>query len=250
MRVLRALVLRDMRSRFGTGFVSYLVAIGIPFFHLLFLMAGPVLANQIAPLGTDYALFVATGVLPYILCLYPARMIMLCLVDSGPLLAFPIVKPLDVMIARALLETVVAFTVTVLFLLVLLVGDIEVVPYDTAQATGAIFATIYFGISVGFANAILYKLTRAWMFVFIGIIVVMYIASSAFFLPSMVSPEIRAAMWFDPIFHSVEWLRLGYYEGYGEHILSRQYLLGFSTALLALGILFERLIRGRLVLAG
>src|SRR5438046_1486093 len=165
LRVIRALMLRDTRARFGAGFFSYLAAIGVPFVHLVCLMAVPFMANQIAPLGTDYALFVATGVLPYILCLYPARMTMLCLVDSGPLLGFPIVKPLDVIMARALVEIVVAFTVTLLFLLLLLAVDIEVVPHDVAQATGAVLATIYLGIGVGLVSAILYKITRVWLFV-------------------------------------------------------------------------------------
>jgi capsular polysaccharide transport system permease protein len=248
-RVIRALVLRDTRARFGSGFFGYLVAIGIPFVHLLGLMAVPLLANQIAPLGTDYALFAATGVLPYILCLYPARMIMLCLVDSAPLLGFPIVKPLDVIIARALLEIVIAFTVTALFLLVLFALNIEVLPFDAAEATGAVVSTIYLGVGIGSISAILFKIVRPWMFIQIGLLILMYLASGAFFLPRLLPEDIRGFIWFNPLFHCVEWLRLSYYEGYGEELLSKQYLLGFSTALLLVAMLFERLIRGRLTMS-
>lgn len=248
-RVIRALVLRDMRSRFGAGFISYLVAIGIPLIHLLGLMVVPLLANQIAPIGTDYGLFAATGVLPYILCLYPARMLMLCLVDSSPLMSFPAVKPLDIIWARALLETVVAFTVTLCFMLFLLLLDIDVWPHDLAQATAAILSTIYLGIGLGFVGAIVFKMFRAWMFLQLLIVIVMYLTSSAFILPRLLPEEIRAAIWFNPLFHGVEWMRLAYYEGYGEDYLSRSYLLGFATVLFATGMLYERLIRGRLIMA-
>jgi len=249
LRVIRALILRDMRARFGSGFFSYMVAIFIPLTHLLGLMLVPLLANQIAPLGTDYGLFAATGVLPYILCLYPARMMMLCLVDSAPLMSFPAVKPLDVIWARALLETVVAFTVTLCFVGFLALMDVDFWPSDVAQATAAIFSTIYLGISLGFVGAIVFKLVRAWMFVQLLIVIVMYLTSSAFILPRILSAEIRNAIWFNPLFHSVEWMRLAYYEAYGEDLLSRAYLLGFSTVLFAAGMLLERLIRGRLVMA-
>src|SRR5258708_19680631 len=94
IRVVRALVLRDSRARFGTGIFSYLVAISVPFTHLMGLMSVPLLVDQIAPFGTNYGLYAATGVLPYILFLYPGRMTMLCIVDRGPLLRFPIATPL------------------------------------------------------------------------------------------------------------------------------------------------------------
>jgi capsular polysaccharide transport system permease protein len=249
LRVVRALVLRDMRARFGAGFISYLVAIGIPLIHLLGLMVVPLFANQIAPIGTDYGLFAATGVLPYILCLYPARMMMLCLVDSGPLLSFPAVKPLDVIWARALLETAVAFTVTLCFLFFLVLADIEVLPHNAAEATAAILSTIYLGIGLGFVGAIVFKLFRAWMFVQLLIVIVMYLTSSAFILPRLLPEEVRDIIWFNPLFHCVEWMRLAYYEGYGEDLLSRSYLLGFSSVLFAVGMLSERLIRGRLMMA-
>jgi capsular polysaccharide transport system permease protein len=238
-----------MRARFGSGFASYLVAVAIPLSHLLGLMLVPLLANQVAPIGTDYGLFAATGVLPYILCLYPARLMMLCLVDSAPLLAFPAVKPLDVILARAVLETALAFTVTLLFIFFLLLMGIEVWPYSTEEATAAILATIYFGLGFGFLGAIYYKLFRPWMFVQLLLVIVMYLSSGAFILPRLLPEELRAVIWFNPLFHCVEWMRLAYYEGYGEDFLSRTYVLGFATVLFAQGIVFERLIRGRIMMA-
>jgi len=249
LNVLRALILRDMRSRFGRGVASYLVAVCLPLIHLLSLMLIPLLVNHISPLGTDFALFAATGVLPYILCLYPSRMIMLCLVDSGPLLSFPVVKPLDVIMARGILEVVIGFTVMLMFVVFLLVFDVEVWPYDIAQATGAIFSCLYLGLAIGFVSAILFKLFRAWMFIQIALLIFSYMVSGAFILPSMLPAEYRELMWFNPLLHCIEWLRVAYYEGYTTELLSRKYVLGFATVLLWLGLVFERLIRGRLMMA-
>lgn len=249
VRVITALILRDSRARFGTGVFSYLLAIATPFGHLMGLMSIPLVANQISPLGAEYGIYAATGVLPYILFLYPARMTMLCLVDSLPLLSFPIVKPLDIIVARSVVEIVVALTVIFLFLIVLTAIGLNVWPYNTEQATAAVFATIYLSVTFGIFSAIIYRLMRSWLWIQITIMITMYLTSGAFFDARILSPEIRAWLGINPLFHCVQWLRVAYYEGYGDDLLNRQYLIGFSTATLFAGLALERLVRGRLLVS-
>jgi capsular polysaccharide transport system permease protein len=249
VRVIYALILRDMRTRFGRSFLGYLIAIAFPLTHLLVLTTSHVAIKQIAPVGTDHALFIATGVLPYILCFYPARMIMLCIVQNHPLLAFPIVKPLDIMLARATLEVVIAFTVTIVYLLILFAGNVEVVPLDSVEATAAVLSTISLGVGIGLLSALLYKLTRAWLAIQIGTMILLFASCGAFFVPTALSEEIRNILWYNPLLHSVEWLRLAYYEGYGEEMLSRQYLISVAVVLFFISILGEKAIRGRIMVS-
>jgi capsular polysaccharide transport system permease protein len=249
MRVIYALILRDMRTRFGRSFLGYVIAIAFPLTHLLVLTASHVAIKQIAPVGTDHALFIATGILPYILCFYPARMIMLCIVQNHPLLAFPIVKPLDVMLARATLEVVLAFTVTIIYLLILLMGDVEIIPLDSVEATTAILSTIFLGVAIGMLSALLYKLARGWLAIQIGIMILLFASCGAFFVPTALSEEIRNILWYNPLLHSVEWLRLAYYEGYGEEMLSRQYLISVAVVLFFISLLGEKAIRGRIMMS-
>ncbi len=250
IRVLRAVLMRDTRTRFGgrAGSVTYLIVVGLPLLHLSGLMLIPVVFSKGTPLGPDFAVFAATGVLPYILCLYPSRWTMLSLVENRPLLAFPVVSPPDLIIGRALLEVVVALTVTLIFLLVLYAAGFEVVPIDAAEATAAILSTIFFGVSLGFVSAVMLSLLPAWLFVHILLTICMYITSGALFLVRDLPPFIRDLIWYNPLFHCVEWLRLAYFAGYGGDMLSKSYLLGFATALLFAGTLGERLLRGRIML--
>jgi capsular polysaccharide transport system permease protein len=44
-------------------------------------------------------------------------------------------------------------------------------------------------------------------------------------------------------------MRSAYYDGYGEHLLSRPYIIGFALVSLFLGLLLERLMRGYLLQA-
>ena len=243
-RVIGALMLRDMRTRFGRLFFGYVISILWPLSHLLVLMIFYAALRRVAPIGTSAPIFFATGLLPYILCLYPARWIMMSLVVNEPLLHFPVVKSLDIIVARAILETITAFWVVVLFCFSLWIADVEFYPTQPDEALLAIFATIYLAFSIGFFSAVLYKFARFFIFITIGSLILMWITCGAFFLPNSLPSHVQYYMSFNPLFHSVEWLRSAYYDGYSYGLLDKQYLLGVSTALLAFGLILERLVRG------
>ena len=103
--------------------------------------------------------------------------------------------------------------------------------------------TIYLGFSIGFIAAVLYKLMRAWLGIQIGLLILMYLGSGAFIVPTSLPQYIRDFIWFNPMFHCVEWLRSAYYEGYGVGLLNKEYVVGFATSILFLGLVAERSIR-------
>lgn len=243
-RVIGALVLRDMRTRFGRTFFGYVISVLWPLTHLLVVMSVYLVIRRMFPIGTSPAVFLGTGILPYILCLYPARMIAMSLVQNHPLLYFPIVKSFDVILARGILEMTTAFWVIALFCFILFVFGVDVVPIYPEQALLAIFATIYLGFSIGFVSAVLYKAVRAWIVILIGMLILMYVTSGALFIPSALSENIQNYLWWNPLLHCVEWLRSAYYDGYGSSLLNRGYLIGFATISLFLGLVAERAIRG------
>jgi capsular polysaccharide transport system permease protein len=245
-RVIYALILRDTRTRYGRTWAGFVIMILWPLSHALFLMLGYYLVHRVAPIGADINIFVGTGVLPYVLCLYPARMTMLCLVQNQPLLTFPVVKTFDVILARGILEIIIAFWVVCLFCMILYVSDVDFFPRRSEEAMMAILATIYLGFSIGFFAAVLYKLLRAWNGIQIGLLILAYFTGGAFFVPTALPQWIRDILWFNPLLHAIEWLRAAYYEGYGDGMLSREYLLGYATVIMLLGLVAERGVRGRL----
>ncbi len=243
-RVVGALMLRDMRTRFGRSFFGYVVTVLWPLTHLLAVMCVYLIARRVFPIGTSPTVFLATGILPYVLCLYPARNITMSLVLNQPLLYFPVVKSFDVILARGLVEIVTAFWVTAIFCAILFIFGVDIMPVYPQEAFLAIFATIYLGFSIGFSGAVLFKAFRPWLLVVILLMICMYVSSGALFLPSALPQWAQDYLWWNPLLHCVEWLRTAYYDGYGSHLLSKGYLLGWATFNLFLGIVAERAIRG------
>lgn len=248
IRVIGALMLRDTRTRVGRTFFGFAFVVLKPLSHLLFLMTMFLfIRGRLALVGTSPAVFWATGLLPYILCLYPARMMMHSLVESRPLLFFPIVKPIDVIVARGVVEILTAFWVCLIFGIILLSFSVDIVPLSYFDALAAILATIYLGFCMGFFCAVAFKLTRAWGVIMMIGLVVMYFTSGVFFIPSLLPPQFQYFIWFNPLLHCVEWMRSAYYDGFGYGLLSRTYLFSYATMSLFLGLLLEKAARGRVL---
>jgi capsular polysaccharide transport system permease protein len=66
-RVVGALMLRDTRTRFGRTFFGYVFIVAKPLMHLLLILAlWLTIRGRVALLGTNAAVFWATGLLPYV----------------------------------------------------------------------------------------------------------------------------------------------------------------------------------------
>lgn len=246
-QVIYALMLRDMRTRFGRSHLGYLIAVGWPFVHLLVLVGIMAFMNRVAPLGGDPVVFVASGALAYILCLYPARMMGMALDMNRSLFLFPVVRVFDVIIARAVIEFITSFIVVILVFVASSIAGIDIFPANGFIFTSGVLATVYFSISLGFVNVVLASLFRMWNLVFMFCMIMLYATSGIFVLPSNLPPSMRSVMAYNPLLHGIEWMRSAYYEGYGDEMLSKTYFISMATVFLLFGLLGERFWRGKLL---
>jgi capsular polysaccharide transport system permease protein len=166
---------------------------------------------------------------------------------NKPLFLFPVVHALDIIISRAIIEFLTAFVVIALFWFLAVLAGVDLTPVNLETGAAAVLATVYFAISAGILNTIISSLMKFWHVIFILIMLLMYLTAGVFVLPTSLPENVRDIMWFNPLFQCVEWLRSAYYEGYGDTMLSRSYLLWIATSALFLGLLGERFIRGKLL---
>lgn len=245
--VISALILRDMRTRFGRSYLGYLIAVGWPFSHLVVLVGAMAYVRRLAPMGGDPAIWAITGVLPYILCLYPARIMGYAIEHNRALFFFPVVKASDVIISRAIVEFMTATIVVVLAFVVAAIIGIDVIPIDSFVLASGVLMTIYLSLSIGILNNIMASIFRMWHLVFILCIIVMYLSSGTIIAVDTLSAELRDAIWYNPLFHCVEWIRSSYYEGYGDGVVSKHYVFWVATANLLISLSGERFLRGKIL---
>lgn len=119
LRVIFALVMREMTTRFGRSAGGYLWAVLEPAGTVALLA---VIFSQIArhpPLGEDFALFFATGYVAFHCYMDIARNVSIAVRTNRALLSFPSVTMLDTIIARFLLQLLTTSFVGALIMTVL-----------------------------------------------------------------------------------------------------------------------------------
>jgi capsular polysaccharide transport system permease protein len=245
--VIVALMLRIIRTRFFGHGLGFLISIGWPLVHILALLAIHAWADRAAPYGTSLALFFATALVPYMTFSYMSRSIMISVVHNRPLLFLPGVTITDLIIAGGILEALSACCMIILLSFVLAAFGIDFVPKDALGAASAFGAAMLLGFGVGFVNSILVLATPTWVTGYSLILIGLYIMSGVFFVLDSFSEHIRYPLSFLPTLQLTEWMRAAYYDGYGS-TLDRTYTVGSGVVFLALGLVFERLFRGRLLI--
>jgi capsular polysaccharide transport system permease protein len=236
--------MQDLQTRFGNNYFSVAVCIGWPLFHLLIILVSYTTFHEIAPLGSDPAVFAAVGLIPYILCMYQSRVMALSLIQNRPMLNIPVIRPIHLIFARVLSESIVSLVVVICLIFILFVLDMPALPHDLGEGLQALFATIYLGVGFG----IMHTLTRiiAGMFgylIFIGLIIFLYLTSGIFIPAALIPEKYTYYMAYNPIFQSVQWLRYAYY-AIDDSLLDRYYIFIFSSTLIMIGLFLERAVRG------
>jgi capsular polysaccharide transport system permease protein len=245
-RVIGAILLRDMQTRFGRTHLAYLVAIGWPLSHIGGMVVSFIVVNRILPFGNDSTLFISTGALPYILCLYPARMMSMTLFQNGTALRFPIVRPIDLIISRLILEGLTAFGVALVFILVLWALDVEVIPTDVPTALTGIYAAVFFGLSIGTVGIVLRAILKTpGYLILVMTLIGCYLASGVYLTLTPTTETMRTLVGLNPIYQLVEWMRSAYFETHNAVPLDKSYVVLLSFSLLVLGLGGERLFRGK-----
>jgi capsular polysaccharide transport system permease protein len=246
-RVLFALMLRNIRTRFFGNGLGYLVGIAWPLTHILILVGLFVFTGRTAPYGDSTVLFIATGVVPYMIFSYLARMTMLSVMKARPLLAFPEVKVLDVLLAAAFLEILAAACVTIVLILIAWFAGVDVMPRDVGQAAYAFGAIVLLGFGFGLTNSAIALAAPSWFTGYILINILLWVSAGVFFVPDAMPQVLREALAYQPVLQVIEWTRSAYYEGYGGLVLDRRYVIGVGIGGVFLGLFLERAMRGHLL---
>jgi capsular polysaccharide transport system permease protein len=248
-RVVTAILLREMRTRFGSNRLGYLWALAEPFLHLSMFIILFELLGRAAPVGTDIALFLATGVFPWLLFDHVADRTMKAIEANRALLTYPQVTPVDLVLARVLLETVTLLLVFILFGVgcFLMRGPFAI---DSPLAVLAAFLCLsVLGTGVGLIAAAITVVIPTFAPSFAMAKRLFYFVSGVFFIAERLPPAARDWLQFNPILHCIEWLRSAFFVGFESHFASPSFAVAVASAAFLIGLAAERAVRPMVKLA-
>ncbi|MFZ2106017.1 MAG: hypothetical protein WAV18_11675, partial [Roseiarcus sp.] len=194
-RIVVALMLHDIRSRFGGNALGF-VGMGIcwPLMHMLLALTIYSLTGRTAPYGDSTALWFATGVVPFLAFQYMSRFIVLGLIMNRSLLSFPVVKISDIVFAGAIIEVLNAGLVVLIVFVIFWALDIDFMPRDVVQASLALLAMMFLGLAWGVVNAIIASAFRAWFLLFLLGQILLWVSSGILFVPDALPEAVRTPL--------------------------------------------------------
>lgn len=246
-RVVSALILREMRTRFGRTKAGYLWALFNPLAQMAMYSAIFFASGRFAPIGVSNELFVLTGIMPFMAFSNIATRVTQSTAANQVLFAFPGVTPLDAALARAILEVLTFLAIGLVFYMTLWLLDRATAPVAPGYIALSIILVSGLGFGFGLLGMTVMVVLPSWEKIVALLMFPLYFSAGVFFMPETMPEHIGKTLSFNPMMHVISTMRLGFYPDFPTTLLSIRYAAAFGLALTLLGLVFERGLRGRAV---
>lgn len=235
-RTILALVLREMATSYGRSPGGYVWAIAEPVAGIALLTFIFSLGFQAPPLGVSFALFYASGLVPFLIYADISGKISQSINFSLPLLSYPRVTLVDAIFARAALSIMTQTIVSCLVFggVALFIGTQSRV--DILQLGYAILMAFGLGIGVGTLNCFLVTRFPVWQRIWSIVNRPMFLLSCVVFTFESIPLPFRDWLWFNPIIHIIGTTRQALYFGYSADYVMPSYLWFLSAILTTFGL--------------
>ena len=240
LRVIFAIVLREMSSTAGRSSLGYLWAILEPIGAIIILTVAFSLVLRSPAIGDNFPLFYATGFLPFSVYSVLQQKTGTAISQNVPLLFYPEVTYLDAIIGRFIL----VFTTQCLVSLIVLSGILLLynlspdiyLPYIVF----AIFLAAFLGMAVGMLNSVLMFLLPSWRHLWGIITRPLFLASCVFYVFDTLPSWVQSVLWFNPLVHLVGLVRKGFFPIYEGTYISITYVVGCSSFIMLAALFLLR----------
>lgn len=248
VQVAHALILRETRTRFGANQLGFLWALLEPVlfigtFYVLFSFS-----ERSAPSGMTMGAFMVTGLIPYSIFRETSNRVAVATSSNRGLLFYPQVKPLDLVVARVVLEVM---TWTLVFAILvsaeaLILGHLQI---DSLLLVFCGFALCsLLGGALGMLLGIL-SLYMASMERLSGALLrPMFWLSGIFYTANGVPMNVLGVIKYNPVLHCVELVRDGWFPAYHSRHVEPLFPLTVGLLLLLLALILERTSRAKVQL--
>ena len=237
LRAIGALILREMQTSNGRASGGYLWTIAEPVGGIVLLTLIFSVGFRSPPIGTNFAIFYATGVVPFMCYLDVSGKVANSVRYSKALLAYPAVTFMDALLARIAFNTITHVMVsTIVFTGIYTILDTRTDPQVLGIALGMVMA-ITFASAIGVMNCFMFEAFSWWQPLWGILMRPLFLLSCVFFMFDDIPQPYQNWLWFNPLVHVVGQMRRSFYPSYVGEYVSHLYVFGLSLGLLAFGLM-------------
>ena len=235
LRVLFAMMVREMGAKFGRSAGGYFWAIAEPLGGIVMLALAFSVALRSPPIGTSFMFFYATGMIPFTLYRKVEGAASSAVRSNRGLLTYPVVTPLDAVLANFILNTLTTMVVgLILFTSIIFIQDVHV-NFDPPRVLLAMAMAALLGLGVGTFNCVLTGFFPTWKNVWAVVTRPLFLVSGIFYTYDSVPAAFQSVLWYNPIVHVVGMTRAGFYGVYRDEYVSVTYVMGVALGTFVIG---------------
>lgn len=238
LRTISALILREMSTSYGRSPGGYLWAILEPLAGIFLLVLIFATGFRNPPIGSSFALFFATGMLPFTMFIQLSGRIGSALLFSKNLLAYPAVTYLDAIIARFVLNAIVQMLVSYTLIVgIILVQDLPVALTFSRILLGYV-EVLALAIGFGLLNAFLGGMFPVWNRIWSIITTPLLFLSGMLFIYESVPHPYNDYLLYNPLTHAIATVRSGFYARYDAAYADPIYVFTIAAIAGITGLVF------------
>lgn len=247
LAVWHAIFLRESLGRFFARRGAWFWLLAEPIFHMSYMVILYSVISVHSIGGIKSAVWALMGLLAFFCFKRTAVQVSQAIAGNLALFAFRQVKPIDMMIVRALLEGLVIVVVYLVLSLGFYFLGLDLLPDDGLLVIAAFFGLWLLGFAFGVVLAVMGELMPESAKMVSMLLLPLYWLSCVMFPLASVPEPYRHLLLFNPVVHGIELCRVGMASYYHQvPALSLSYLYGCSLVLLYAGLLFYRRFSSRL----
>lgn len=237
-RSILALILREMTTSYGRSPGGYLWVILEPAAGVALLTTLFMLISRTPPLGTNFSLFYATGVLPFTMYSTLSGNVGNAVTFSKALLSYPAVSFMDAVLARFFLTAVTHLLVMALvFAAIVGIFDLKLI-LNWSAIFAAIAMVLALSFSIGVMNCFLFVRFPLWRNFWNILTRPLFFISGVIFIPEMLPKVALEYLTWNPLLHPIGMLRRGFYPTYDALYVDPIFVIAVSLGTGLTGLWF------------
>ncbi len=238
LRTIAALMLREMTSTYGRSPGGYIWAVLEPALGLLVITLIFSIGFRSPKLGTNFAIFYASGLLPFFMFMNVSMKVQQSINFSKQLLSYPRVTFVDALLARLFLTIIIQSIVGVLiFTFIRTMYETRTI-LDLGHILNAYAMATAIGMGVGMLNCVLVSRQAIWASIWSVITRPLILISGVIILHDTIPQPYRDWLSWNPLVHVVGESRRGFYYSYSADYVDVAYAYGFALVTAMIGLRF------------
>lgn len=242
-----ALLMRELKTRFGTNRLGYFWAIAEPVAQAAVMATIFTLIGRSSISGVPVAIFLITGILPFKFFGKLLPQLTAAIPANRALFAYRQVTLIDPIITRLLIEIATFVVVYMIILAAMAWMGFDVWPEDLLALLSVSFLLIVFGVGLSLLLCSAETFWEDTPKLLAMVMTPMFFISGIFYSASMIPPQYWHLFTWNPLFHIIELSRDAFFESYKTPVgdwfyVSLAALISFSFGLMTFRINRHRFI--------